>query len=79
MMAIMCINKFKKVLVEKIHTLVKYKCNLNTQILISMVFWASFHLLHFCLLNWSLKSTIKKPQKTQQPFSFSRSSPATAK
>lgn len=67
MMAIMCINKFKKVLVEKTHTLVKYKCNLNTTILILMVFWASFHLLHFCLLNWSLKITIKKPKKPSNP------------
>lgn len=36
----------------------KYKCNLNTMILILMVFWASFHLLHFCFLNRPPKSTI---------------------
>lgn len=60
-MGMMCINRFKKVLVEKKHMLVKYKCNINTAILILMAFWASFHLLHFCLLNRFPKSTIKKP------------------
>ena len=48
--------------------LVKYKCSLNTTILILMAFWASFHLLHFCLLNWSPKSTIKKkPNPSPSP------------
>lgn len=63
----------------------KYKCNLNTMILILMVFWASFHLLHFCFLNRPPKSTIiiikinKSKKKKKEHFSFSKSSSATAK
>lgn len=38
--------------------LLKHECNLDTTILISIAFWASFHLLHFYLLNWSPKCTI---------------------
>lgn len=57
----LCVLIGLKGLSGKKHILVKYKCNLNTMILILMAFWASFHLLHFCLLNWFLKITVKIP------------------
>jgi len=55
---------------------VKYKSNLNT-ILISKAFWVFFHPLHFCLLNWSPKSTITASPLPPFPLFCSKTGLAT--